>query len=206
MNALDGATERILTVADVDRAQPLVVEAGWNQLPADWRLMLEAGHAFGIEDATGALIATALALPLGERLSWISMVLVATKFRRQGLGSRLLRRCVEHIEGAGRLAGLDATDLGRPVYLSLGFRDVYRLQRLILQARVFAPVCAPPEITIVPLHEGTALEEVIAWDREISGLDRGPILRNLLERMPNCAWVAYDEGELAGYILSLIHI
>ena len=201
MIPLHGATERTLTPADAERAQALVVEAGWNQLPADWQLMLEHGHGFGIETAEGKLIATALTMPLGEVYSWISMVLVEAKHRRHGLGTHLLRRCLDYIEASGRVAGLDATELGHPVYQKFGFQDVYKLKRLIVQGRGFAPVCAPPEITITPLHEGTALDEVIAWDREVTGVERSALLRNLLARMPQCAWVAYDEGQLAGYVL-----
>ena len=50
---------------DADGVSPLSVEAGWNQIDADWRLMIAAGSAFGIKDGAGRWIATALALPLG---------------------------------------------------------------------------------------------------------------------------------------------
>ena len=91
--------------------------------------MLGEGRAFGIRDAAGIWIASALVLPLGPAISWISMVLVTKPARRQGLGSRLLQRCLAEIEAQGVTAGLDATELGRPVYLPLGFRDVYPLSR-----------------------------------------------------------------------------
>src|SRR3954463_15472997 len=132
----EGTFERPLTADDIPQAQRLVVEAGWNQLPADWELMLRLGRGFGIEDAGGALIATALTLPLGEQISWISMVLVAARARRGGLGSRLLRRCLEEVQASGRVAGLDASELGRPLYLSLGFRDLYRISRVMLDVHI----------------------------------------------------------------------
>jgi GNAT superfamily N-acetyltransferase len=199
--SLPGATERPLTAVDAARAQRLVVEAGWNQLPADWELMLRLGHGFGIEDAAGALIGTALTLPLGEQISWISMVLVASHARRSGLGSHLLRRCLDHVQASGRLAGLDATELGRPVYLALGFRDLYRLQRLVFDGGNPPTVTAPPGVSIAPLAAGD-MAEVMAWDREISGLARGDILRDLQRRMPQCAWLARRAGRLTGYVLA----
>ena len=110
-------------------AAPLSVEAGWNQIAADWRLMLGEGRGFGVRDASGSWIASALVLPLGPAISWISMVLVTKPSRRQGHGTRLLQRCFAEIEATGVTAGLDATELGRPVYLPLGFRDVYPLSR-----------------------------------------------------------------------------
>jgi hypothetical protein len=198
----EGTTERPLTAADCERAQRLVIEAGWNQLPADWELMLRLGRGFGIEDAAGALIATALTLPLGQQISWISMVLVAGHVRRVGLGSHLLRRCLEDVQASGRIAGLDASELGRPMYLGLGFRDLYRLNRLALDGRSFPKVTASTGVKIAPLAAAQDMSEVITWDREISGFDRGEILRDLQRRMPQCAWIARHAGCIAGYILA----
>jgi GNAT superfamily N-acetyltransferase len=199
--SLPGATERALTAGDAARAQRLVVEAGWNQLPADWELMLRLGRGFGIEDAAGTLIATALTLPLGEQISWISMVLVASHARRSGLGSHLLRRCLEHVQASGRVAGLDATELGRPVYLALGFRDLYRLQRLVFDGGNLSTAIIPPGVSVAPLADGD-MAEVIAWDREISGFARRDIVRDLQLRMPQCAWLARRAGRVAGYVLA----
>src|SRR5215467_10487981 len=108
---------------------PLSMEAGWNQVAADWRLMLTLGRGYGVRGADGKWIASALALPLGPAVCWLSMVLVTQPMRGQGLGTRLLSRCLAEVEASGAAAGLDATELGRPVYLPLGFRDVYALSR-----------------------------------------------------------------------------
>ncbi|HEV7401591.1 MAG TPA: GNAT family N-acetyltransferase [Chthoniobacteraceae bacterium] len=202
MISLPGATERPLTGADAARAQALVVEAGWNQVPADWELMLRLGCGFGIEDAAGGLIATALTLPLGERIGWISMVLVAGHARRGGLGSHLLRRCVDQLQASGRVAGLDASELGRPLYLALGFRDLYRLDRVVLDGAHFPATGAPPGVVLAPLGDGEGMTEAIAWDREISGFERGELLRDLQRRMPQCAWVARRGDRIAGYALA----
>lgn len=191
-----------MTSADAERAQALVVEAGWNQVPADWELMLRLGCGFGVEDADGALVATAITFPLGERIGWISMVLVAGRVRRGGLGSHLLGRCVEHLQASGRLVGLDASELGRPLYLSLGFRDLYRLDRVVLDGANFREESVPAEIVLTPLRAGEEMDEVIAWDRENSGFARGAILCDLQRRMPDCAWLARRDNRLAGYVLA----
>ena len=55
----------------------LSAEAGWNQIEPDWLMMIKHGHAIGFEDGKdGALVASALALPVGARLAWISIVRV----------------------------------------------------------------------------------------------------------------------------------
>src|SRR5262245_52917979 len=108
---------------------PLSIEAGWNQVAADWHLMLTLGRGYGVRGADGRWIASALALPVGPDVCWLSMVLVTRPMRGQGLGRRLLSHCLAEVEASGAAAGLDATELGRPVYLPLGFRDLYALSR-----------------------------------------------------------------------------
>jgi ribosomal protein S18 acetylase RimI-like enzyme len=180
---------------------PLSVEAGWNQIAADWRLMIELGRAFGVRDAGGTWVASALVLPLGPAISWISMVLVTAPARRRGLGTRLLNRCLAAVEESGTAAGLDATELGRPVYLPLGFRDVYPLSRWRLEAGPRRPADAPPGVRVRPA-EAQDLPRIIACDGARSGFARGTILEHLLSRAPELARVAErSDGRLAGYAL-----
>jgi GNAT superfamily N-acetyltransferase len=183
---------------DADGVWPLSVEAGWNQIAADWSLMISAGSAFGIKHAAGGWIASALALPLGSEVSWISMVLVTRSERRKGHGSRLLRRC---IEAAGRVAGLDATELGRPVYLPLGFRDVYALSRWSVPGAVETRIAAPPGIVIRPAQPQD-LAQIVDYDCRRSGFERPTILHSLLARAPCVAHVAERaDGSIGGYSL-----
>ena len=108
-----------------DAVWPLSIEAGWNQNVADWRFMLGAGRGFGCAAPDGTWQASSLVLPLGQKLAWISMVLVTKDRRRGGVGTGLLKRCIER--GAGRrrrrgsrrdgagAADLPAAGLSRPL-------------------------------------------------------------------------------------------
>jgi GNAT superfamily N-acetyltransferase len=180
---------------------PLSVEAGWNQIAADWRLMIDLGRAFGIRAPCGQWIASALVLPLSPAISWISMVLVTAPARRQGHGTRLLARCLAEIEQSGVAAGLDATEFGRPVYLPLGFRDVYPLSRWHLEPGARSAADPPPGVRMRPATVGD-LPRIIACDAACSGFKRGAILEHLLSRAPSVAHVAERaDGGLAGYAL-----
>ena len=202
-DAADRGTLPVLRLRpdDADGVWPLSVEAGWNQVGADWRLMIAAGSAFGMKDAAGRWIASALALPLGSQVSWISMVLVANPERRKGHGTRLLRQCIAAIEATGAAMGLDATEFGRPVYLPLGFHDVYAISRWHVVSTIATTVAAPPGFTIraAGVHD---LEQIADFDRRGSGLERRAILENLRTRAPQLAHVAESaDGRLAGYSL-----
>jgi len=190
---------RRLAPAEAAAALPLSIEAGWNQVEADWRFMLQAGTGFGIDLPDGLPGASALVLPVGDGLRWISMVLVTAGLRRKGLGTDLLRACIAEAERGGNAMGLDATELGRPVYLPLGFRDLYRISRWRLERgpERFSPLA---DIAIRPLGE-SALPALFDWDSARSGLQREAILRHLRARQPGMALLAERGGRAVGFVL-----
>lgn len=114
--------------SDIEQAMELSQAAGWNQLPADWRLFMIHGTVFGIvNDRT--LVATAAIIPYRDDLAWIGMVLTREDWRGRGYGTTLLKTCIDAIERQGRTAFLDATPAGEPIYLDLGFEPVSRFTR-----------------------------------------------------------------------------
>jgi GNAT superfamily N-acetyltransferase len=192
--------ERLLP-RDAEALCPLSIEAGWNQVAADWRLMLELGWGYGVRGPKNQWIASALVLPLGPAISWISMVLVTEPVRGHGLGTHLLSRCIAEIEQGGAAAGLDATELGRPIYLSLGFRDVFPLSRWSALPAVRYAVAPPDGISIRAATPGD-LQGICAYDRSRSGFARSPIVSHLLGRAPALARIAVRaDGALTGYAL-----
>ena len=97
--------------------------------------------------------------------------------------------------------GLDATEFGRPIYLPLGFRDVYPLSRWSASAVSDTRVAAPAGIAIRPIRPQD-LAMITSYDLQRSGLERGAVLENLLLRAPGVAHVAErGDGSVAGYSL-----
>src|SRR5919197_3105527 len=94
-----------LTAAEIGDAEALVAEAGWNQTAADWRIFFELGTVHAVR-ADKRVVATAATLPY-QGFGWISMVLVAAAFRRRGLASLLMRRCIDALVASGRVPVLD---------------------------------------------------------------------------------------------------
>ncbi len=201
----EGAGSEALAFSPIDAEQaeevwPLSIEAGWNQNVADWRFMLSAGRGFGCTGADGRWQASSLVLPLGQRLAWISMVLVTKDRRRGGVGTGLLKRCIEEVRAAGAVAGLDATEEGRPIYLPLGFHDLYRISRWHL-GRVPQAQLPPPDITLRPLALAD-LPRLATYDRPLSGMERPTILAHLAMRQRGLAAVAETpSGKVAGFVL-----
>ena len=185
---------------EAEAVWPLSIEAGWNQNVADWRFMLGAGRGFGLRNAGGTWKASSLVLPLGQHLAWISMVLVTTSRRGGGVGTGLLKRCLDEVKANDAVAGLDATEQGRPIYLKLGFHDLYRISRWHLDtAKDVAP---PPAGVSVRPFAIADLMKLAAYDRPLSGMERPTLLAHLATRQPGLAWVAETpSGKLMGFAL-----
>ncbi|MFO1082668.1 MAG: GNAT family N-acetyltransferase [Reyranellaceae bacterium] len=190
-----------IDATQAEAALPLSVEAGWNQTVEDWRFMLKAGRGFGVAAPGGGWQASALVLPVGERLSWISMVLVTKTARRHGLGTGLLRHCLEIARDGGGVAGLDATEQGRPIYLPLGFHDLYPIRRWHFDGNRATTVPGLAGITVNPL-QAADLPAVMAYDRARSGMGRAATLAHLAARRPTLAWVARDASrQVVGFVM-----
>ena len=199
--SIEALDVRPIDAAHSDAVWPLSIEAGWNQNVADWRFMLGAGRGFGCVGPDGKWQASSLVLPLGQKLAWISMVLVTRERRRGGVGTGLLRHCIEEVRSAGAVAGLDATELGRPIYLPLGFRDLYEISRWHFDEATGAAISPPAGISLRPLTPAD-LPRLALYDRPLTGMERPAILAHLALRQPGRAWIAEDAArKIVGFVL-----
>ena len=178
-------------------------QAGWNQVAADWELLLAPGHAFGFADR-GKLVATALVFPYPPEFAWISMVLVDEEWRRQGLASQLMRACLDRAEYLGLAPVLDATEAGRPVYERLGFVTGERIVRMEASGVRPAPGregAGRTDGVIRPVTEED-LERLSEWDAVRFGASRSRVLRDLRRRKPGAAFVCEQDDEIRGFVLA----
>ena len=199
MAIIDTLTWSGLTAADLDGAVALNAEAGWNQTAADWLFMLQQGEGMGVRQ--DGLIATSMLLPQGNRFAWIAMILVTARWQRRGLASELMRLCITHADELGLVAGLDATEAGRQVYLPLGFADIYPLTRWQVTRRQTDGAKATGGAGVRPMTTND-LDRVAAWDRDISGAPRNALLRHLHGRCPERAFILESGGNVRGFVLA----
>ena len=196
------AQESPLLAGELDQAEALVREAGWNQIAADWRIFLDLGTVLAVRNSAGRVVATAATLPYGGRFAWVSMVLVAKEYRRQGLARRLLDHCVRDITAKGLVPILDATPAGRSVYSGIGFQDMWGFQRLVCGKLRPAerPAAVPDGTTIRPITDAD-WPELCSYDAGIFGADRGTVLGRLRSRVPSAEFVALRRARITGFLL-----
>jgi GNAT superfamily N-acetyltransferase len=185
---------RKMSRADVPLGMRLKDQAGWNQTEADWQRLLElAPEGCFVAECRETPVGTAAACSFGS-VGWISMVLVDPAFRGQGIGTRLVKAAIEHLERQqARSIRLDATPLGRPVYEKLGFRAEYELARW----EGVAPVRDVGQFAVPAGSD--ELEAVAELDRRLTGTPRLRLIECLFRQQPGAMRVAAGPEGLAGY-------
>src|SRR5258708_25827684 len=93
---------RILQEQDIAIAAELSAEAGWNQTPDDWRMLLRLNPegCFGI-DCDRRLVSTATLVCYGAQLGWIGMVLTNAPYRRRGFARNLVLHAIGRADELG---------------------------------------------------------------------------------------------------------
>jgi N-acetylglutamate synthase-like GNAT family acetyltransferase len=194
------ATESPLRADEIGSILALVREVGWNQVVADCQIFLDLGTVYAVRTSAGRVVATAATLPY-DRFAWISMVLVTNEFRRRGLASRLMRRCIDDLTASGHVPVLDATPAGREVYRAMDFHDTWGFHRLALRDRLPAPaVAVPTGITIEPITDAL-WPALCAYDAAAFGSDRGPLLTRLRDRLTRAELAARRGDRIVGVLI-----
>lgn len=191
---------RLLTAADVPFAAELNAIVGWNQTEKDWRGYLEfEPQGCFVAETEGQRAGTATTIAYGDRFGWIGMVLVRPECRRFGIGTRLLRHTIEYLQRRGTgCVKLDATPMGRKVYVPLGFVDEYDLSRY----EGTAPVGASASAEGIEPFTAAATADVAAFDAPIFGSDRRAVLESMRARDPQYCFVARANGRIRGYAIA----
>ncbi len=176
-----------LTDTDLHMCCLLSAEAGWNQTADDWRLLIRAGAAQCIRDVTGSPIATTVALPYPPALLWIGMVLVAPAFRGRGFARALMADALRYAETAGLTPALDATPVGRPLYVNLGFESLCEISRWRREAGL-PPGAGEP---IGPSGESrpcASVRAALRRDAAAVGYERAALFEDLQRRDGTLMW------------------
>jgi ribosomal protein S18 acetylase RimI-like enzyme len=184
---------RSLTGADLDACLALAVGRDWGAEEHKWRLLFEVGEVFGMHDDAGELVAAAVLTRYPPGAAVVSMVLVAERLGRQGLGTRLMTHLLEHA-GPGPVY-LYATDNGRPLYKKVGFATTDGMTTYV--GRLGSTDGADTRPTSRAARAAD-MPAILALDAAVFGADRS----DLVARLPSFAEqlrVIERDGAIAGY-------
>jgi GNAT superfamily N-acetyltransferase len=187
-----------LLPADVPAALRLSTQAGWNQVATDWLRLIALwpdGCFAGRLD--GRLVATATLAVYPPDLAWVGMMLVDASCRGQGVGGAMMDAVLAAADRAGiRCVGLDATDLGRPLYVKRGFVDAIGIGRRVLAA---ADRPADDDDGSAQALRDEDWTSVLDLDHDAFGGDRSRLLARLRGESGAAACVVRDASRVIGF-------
>jgi ribosomal protein S18 acetylase RimI-like enzyme len=118
-------------------------------------------------------------------------------------GSGVGRQLMEQAEALGKRKGvlglvLDATHDGARLYEKMGYADADTVQQFKLGGTI-SVVSNHARVRAVKPND---LADLITFDAHIFGARRERVLETLFQTFPSSAFLAHDEGQLTGFMLS----
>lgn len=159
---------RTLAAADLPACSDLAESRSWPREPPKWALLHDVGLVFGVAAPDGdGLAASGVLVPFGPVAS-ISMVLVAARYERRGLGRAITAHAVS--VAGDRVVWLHASKFGLPLYESMGFVVDGGCQGHL---GPFADDGGPGA------RPAADFEEIVRRDETAHGVNRRPLLERL---------------------------
>ncbi len=183
---------RRLAAADLAACVALSVDREWGAEEHKWSLLLDVAECYGVDAPGEGLVGAVVLARYGPSLASVGMMLVASRYGRQGLGHALMTHLLEQ---AGDITVfLTATEPGRPLYRKVGFRTVGR------SATFTGRFC--PQADDLPDRTRAATDEDIAAIVKLDGRVVGAVREQMIGRLFSFAGqvrVLPDRGAIAGY-------
>ncbi|KPW16127.1 Acetyltransferase [Pseudomonas amygdali pv. ulmi] len=187
---------RPVTEADIPAAHALSVRLKWPHREEDWAMVQRTSEGF-VAERDGQLVGVAFTCHQGDWSS-IGLVIVSDEHQGKGIGRRLMHLCLDAT--APRTPILNATELGAPLYRSLGFVDFARIQQHQGIADLSGLATPSDGLPIRTLGQADHAE-LIRLANTGSGLDRTVVLNDLLSRDAEEVVGIDHEGRLTGIAL-----
>jgi predicted N-acetyltransferase YhbS len=192
------AAIRAMTPDDVEPATAALVRGDWGERRAWFEFAVRAGHCDPIVAVVDdEVVGTGVGTRHGT-VGWVGTIFVADEHRRKGIGQALSAAVCDGLEAAGcRTLVLVATELGRPVYERLGFREATWYRILEREADADGDTEAPAGVRAFTAAD---LEAAARIDREATGEDRRATIE-VCAREPGGLAVEGPAGDLRGFAL-----
>jgi ribosomal protein S18 acetylase RimI-like enzyme len=192
-----GDTIRPMTAADVASAADLLRLGDFGDRSEffAWAVTRPTIGLF-VAERDGAVVGTGVGSAHGP-VGWVGVIFVAPKVRGAGLGRRITRSVIEHLEAAGcRSQVLIASPMGRPIYEREGFRVIERQVRCTIDG---LPPADDPGDPRVRAFAATDAEAVRTLDRAVTGEDRSAVITELVTPTSTIVAIGPD-GDVRGYL------
>jgi len=190
---------RRLEENDIAFVYDMVTLEDWNDRIEDIRRMLEY-------EREGCFIAEANGEPAGHvftvnygKLGWISLLIVKSEHRKEGIGTLLMRRAIDYLITRGvETIRLEAVPEIVNLYRKLEFVDEYYSLRFV--GKTVKNVSS--EIHCVSSMQLEDITSVAWFDQKYFGANRKRVIGKLFQESPQYCFVSRSEnGIISGYAM-----
>jgi len=196
---LGGVVIRVAKPSDVGSVCALIDRVRWNHSAEviERFLSYEPDGCF-VAEIEGQHVGNVFTVSFGK-IGWIGLLIVDEKFRRQGVGTLLMRRGISYLYRVGvETIELEAVPEIADLYRKLGFVVEFDSLRFTKVNKINHP---SESLAIRPMNKDE-LGEVSAFDSKYFGADRSRVLRSLLESNPELCFVSRSGRVIDGYVMS----
>ena len=166
----------------------------WHRTVADWRrlLALEPKGVFkAVVDGRDAGVAAVITY---DNIAWIHSVIVLRDLHRMGIGTALVNSCLEFVKNRNvTTVKLDSVSGCESFYERLGFIREFESMRFFGKGSAFK--------SLAQKADESDLDEICAFDRATTGLDRQRVLHAIHRDAPELSYLLRKQGKLRGYLL-----
>ena len=193
---------RNLTTADLNNIDPVlrVAYGTASSFKSELQIYLQLQpDGWLIAECDGVPVGMVGAVDYGI-FAYIGLLGVHPSFQRRGIGQSLMERILAWLDERGCLnAVLDATEVGTPLYSTLGF--VEEEKSLVFSwNNAVQELSASESISELRSHDLTA---VTAFDTPLFGANRQAVLTAFLNQFPGRAFLLRDStGQIIGYLFA----
>lgn len=190
-------TLRQLTPGDIPAVVRVMEKIGWHHpLEQTRQYITWGGNGSFCLAFRDEVVATAIAMKYTQRLAWVGLVISHPDYQRRGFARRLMNHVMAYLVGVESIM-LDASAAGYPLYDSMGFEPLYKINAYSGQPRRFE---VHPSIRPMTAAD---LPQVTAMDESTFGIPRPHILRWLFDT--GTGWVVSDDKALTGYTFTKVY-
>ena len=185
--------------SDLEAAKSLTDTEKWGNSKSDWNRLFKKSIPLGAYD-DGKLVGVTTAFNFST-LGMIGNVIVSEDYRGKEIGRKLVAEAKRRLETCDSVrvhSNMNSTVF----YKKLGFtpEGMSTLFRLDADLKEFQPFAIDSDDNIVPA-EGY-LDDILEMDKRQFGGDSSELIKDFIENLPQCAFVALDENQIVkGFIV-----
>jgi len=189
---------RVFKDADIGFAHEMVTAEQWNDRKEDIKRMLDyEQEGCFIAETNDERVGHVFSVGYGK-LGWIGLLIVRAEYRRDGVGTMLMKKAIEYLLSRGvETAKLEAVPEITDLYRKMGFVEKCDSLRFVGKSRKTISA----QDGRIPSMKNKMLADIARLDSQYFGADRSKVVSRLFQKYPEYCFVSRSGSTIDGYVM-----